>query len=127
MRALLCLALILPSTAFGAAPAAFFEHEVRPLLAEKCFGCHTQTKMGGLEMTSRAALLKGGNRLIDMNVFSSDSQSQSFPRRQSGGPDKKLNVKSFFKLPQMLVILTKKSEGFFLTFKMNTPGRHARL
>jgi len=33
---------------------------VRPLLAEKCFACHTQTKMGGLEMTSREALLKGG-------------------------------------------------------------------
>ena len=30
-------------------------------MAEKCFGCHTQTKMGGLEMTSRRALLKGGN------------------------------------------------------------------
>jgi hypothetical protein len=41
-------------------PLEFFETQVRPLLAEKCFACHTQTKMGGLEMTSRDSLLKGG-------------------------------------------------------------------
>lgn len=40
--------------------ADFFEASVRPLLAEKCFACHTQTKMGGLEMVSREALLRGG-------------------------------------------------------------------
>ena len=33
---------------------------MRPLLAAKCFSCHTQTKMGGLEMVSREALLRGG-------------------------------------------------------------------
>ena len=46
----------------GNSPTNFFETRVRPLLAEKCFSCHTQTKMGGLEMVSRAALLRGGNR-----------------------------------------------------------------
>ena len=61
MRALLCLVLILPLAAPAAEPAEFFETEVRPLLSVKCFACHTQTKMGGLEMVSRAALLKGGN------------------------------------------------------------------
>ncbi len=35
--------------------------QVRPLLAEKCFACHTQTRMGGLAMVSREALLKGGH------------------------------------------------------------------
>lgn len=39
----------------------FFESRVRPLLAKNCMGCHTATKMGGLEMRSRALLLKGGN------------------------------------------------------------------
>ena len=40
----------------------FFEKEVRPLLAEKCAGCHggTQPK-GGLKLTSRADLLRGGD------------------------------------------------------------------
>ena len=61
MRAVLCLVLILPLTASAAEPAKFFETEVRPLLSVKCFACHTQTKMGGLEMVSRAALLKGRN------------------------------------------------------------------
>jgi len=44
----------------AATPLEFFETEVRPLMAEKCFACHTQTKMGGLAMTSRQALLEGG-------------------------------------------------------------------
>src|SRR5438105_15930034 len=38
----------------------FFETKIRPLLAEKCFACHTSSRMGGLEMKSREALLKGG-------------------------------------------------------------------
>jgi len=41
-------------------PAEFFEKRVRPVLAENCFACHTDSKMGGLEMTSREALLQGG-------------------------------------------------------------------
>jgi hypothetical protein len=40
----------------------FFEKEIRPLLAEKCAGCHGDAKAkGGLKLTSRAALLKGGD------------------------------------------------------------------
>jgi len=41
-------------------PAEFFETKVRPVLAKNCFSCHTQTKLGGLAMTSRDELLKGG-------------------------------------------------------------------
>ncbi len=41
--------------------ADFFEMRVRPLLAEQCFACHTASAMGGLEMKSREALLKGGD------------------------------------------------------------------
>ena len=46
--------------ALTAGPLEFFDTDVRPILAENCFACHTQTKMGGLEMTSREALLRGG-------------------------------------------------------------------
>jgi len=40
----------------------FFEMRVRPVLAGKCFACHTQTQLGGLRVDSREALLKGGKR-----------------------------------------------------------------
>ena len=38
-----------------------FEKEIRPLLVEKCQKCHGDKKTGGgLDLTSRAATLKGG-------------------------------------------------------------------
>ena len=57
---LLALASLCPSLAHSEGLAEYFENRVRPLLAEKCFSCHTQTRMGGLEMVSREALLRGG-------------------------------------------------------------------
>ncbi len=59
--------LLPPATAAFAAdhpPDAreFFEMRVRPLLAKRCFSCHTAGRMGGLEMSGREALLKGGGR-----------------------------------------------------------------
>ena len=61
-RTAICVGItLLGGTAgYAQSSAEFFEARVRPLLAGKCFSCHTQTKMGGLEMTSREALLRGG-------------------------------------------------------------------
>src|SRR5262245_23664823 len=43
------------------AAAEFFETQVRPLLVEKCQSCHGGKKTGGgLSLTSRAAVLTGG-------------------------------------------------------------------
>jgi hypothetical protein len=45
--------------------ANFFEKSVRPLLAERCFTCHSASSnpvMGGLRMDTRESLLKGGSR-----------------------------------------------------------------
>ena len=56
---------VLASGAYGqsdAASADFFETKIRPVLANNCFGCHTNTAMGGLRLDSRDALLKGGKR-----------------------------------------------------------------
>ena len=39
----------------------FFETRVRPVLANKCYVCHSTATMGGLAVNSRAALLKGGD------------------------------------------------------------------
>ncbi len=46
----------------SAADADFFEHEVRPLLIQHCYKCHGDVKepKGGLTLTSREAVLKGG-------------------------------------------------------------------
>ncbi len=38
----------------------FFENRIRPLLAQNCFACHTNSQMGGLRLDSRDGLLKGG-------------------------------------------------------------------
>src|SRR6186713_675420 len=40
----------------------FFETKVRPVLATSCFGCHTETAMGGLRLDSAEAMAKGGKR-----------------------------------------------------------------
>ena len=38
-----------------------FEMKVRPLLARNCYACHTQSKMGGLRLDTREAILAGGS------------------------------------------------------------------
>ena len=38
----------------------FFETRVRPLLAEKCYPCHSASEMGNLRLDSKERLLKGG-------------------------------------------------------------------
>src|SRR5215210_876076 len=58
------LVMFLDGSAFGQPPAdpvSFYTKNVKPLLAAKCYACHTQTAMGGLRLDSREAFLKGGN------------------------------------------------------------------
>jgi mono/diheme cytochrome c family protein len=38
----------------------FFESRIRPVLAQQCFICHTNSKSGGLRLDSRDDMLKGG-------------------------------------------------------------------
>ncbi|MBI1356900.1 MAG: DUF1553 domain-containing protein [Acidobacteria bacterium] len=57
----------------------FFEEKVRPVLAESCFACHTQNKLGGLRLDSRAAMLEGG---------------KSGPAIVPGSPDESLLIKA---------------------------------
>lgn len=37
-----------------------FETRVRPVLARNCYACHTESKMGGLQLDSREHVLRGG-------------------------------------------------------------------
>jgi mono/diheme cytochrome c family protein len=47
---------------FPAEQVAFFEKQVRPILAERCHKCHGPAKAkGGLRLTDRAAVLAGGD------------------------------------------------------------------
>ena len=49
---------------FDAAAIEFFEKEVRPLLAKRCYECHsadTEEPSGGLRLDSRTAAIKGGD------------------------------------------------------------------
>ncbi len=38
----------------------FFENRVRPVFVKNCLPCHSETRMGGLDMSSREGLIKGG-------------------------------------------------------------------
>ncbi len=47
-----------------AEPTEFFEKKIRPVLAEKCYGCHgpeSKPPAGGLRLYTRDGLRKGGN------------------------------------------------------------------
>ena len=44
----------------AATDAAFFEAEIRPLLSNSCYDCHTEEEEGDLRLDSREAMIKGG-------------------------------------------------------------------
>ncbi|MYB51496.1 MAG: hypothetical protein F4X77_04750, partial [Acidobacteriia bacterium] len=57
--------LVVPAlSAQGAADLEHFERHVRPLLAEKCYACHSSDTMamGQLRLDSKESLLQGGSR-----------------------------------------------------------------
>jgi uncharacterized protein DUF1549/uncharacterized protein DUF1553/cytochrome c len=40
----------------------FFETRIRPILANNCYSCHTDSQLGGLRLDSLDAMTKGGSR-----------------------------------------------------------------
>jgi hypothetical protein len=56
-----CLLLVSGTALAADNPAEFFEMRVRPVLAKNCYGCHTDTHMGGLQLDTGEHALKGGN------------------------------------------------------------------
>src|SRR5215472_11305201 len=57
----LAVMLAASACAFGADPAGtYFETRVRPLLAKNCYACHTDARMGGLQLDTRERALAGG-------------------------------------------------------------------
>ena len=68
-----------PSDARPPQDVEFFEAQVRPLLVESAFDCHTDDEKGGLRLDSRERLLKGG---------------ESGPAIVPGDPDASLLIKA---------------------------------
>ena len=62
----LALLIVTPVRLRAQAPDAasqdFFESRIRPILANNCFSCHTNSKLGDLRLDSAEAMLKGGSR-----------------------------------------------------------------
>lgn len=56
------LLLMIAVPSWSANDLRFFESKVRPLLAQKCFACHTDSEMGGLRLDSLERALQGGSR-----------------------------------------------------------------
>ena len=59
------MALLLTlATAFAQKPNSaneeFFEMRIRPLFVNKCYACHTEERMGGLQLDTAEHALKGG-------------------------------------------------------------------
>jgi len=65
----------------------FFEKKIRPVFATKCYSCHTTSKLGGLRLDSRAAILEGG---------------KSGPAIVAGDPDGSLLMKAVRHVDQKL-------------------------
>ncbi len=59
-KAALALLVATAGPALCSEPADFFETRVRPILAKNCYACHTDAKMGGLQLDTREHALKGG-------------------------------------------------------------------
>jgi mono/diheme cytochrome c family protein len=60
-----CLIALLAASGFAlcaesATPQEYFELHVRPVLAARCYACHTDAKSGGLQLDSREHMLAGG-------------------------------------------------------------------
>lgn len=57
-----CLCSAAPLVASDEPRQVDFNRDVLPIFKKKCFACHSETQpKGGLDMTSRAAMLKGGH------------------------------------------------------------------
>ena len=53
--------LVAAAPTFCADPASdYFETRVRPILAKNCYTCHTDAKMGGLQLDTREHAMAGG-------------------------------------------------------------------
>src|SRR5262245_49602925 len=58
---LCCSVLLLRADGPSPDAVTFFEMRVRPVLVRNCYQCHTESRMGNLQLDSREHVVKGGN------------------------------------------------------------------
>ena len=83
--------------------AAFFEAKIRPVLAGKCYGCHSsglKAPMGGLAVDSKDALLKGG---ADGPVLAPGKPDESRLLKALSYTDPQLQMPPAGKLPDAVI------------------------
>src|SRR5438067_2417787 len=62
LRIVVAYIAIAPTAAIGADPAVDFLHDVKPILAQRCFRCHSSLEQeSNLRLDSVPAILKGGD------------------------------------------------------------------
>jgi mono/diheme cytochrome c family protein len=94
-----------------AAANDFFENKIRPILAEKCYACHTDAQSGGLRIDSRDGILKGG---------------ETGPAIVVGDPDKSLLIQAVMqvgvlKMPKGGHLKPQQIEDLVAWVKMGAP------
>ena len=62
LSSFLCLGISSAQAQEGAGTPEFFENRIRPILANNCFGCHTNSQLGGLRLDTLDGMKKGGKR-----------------------------------------------------------------
>jgi mono/diheme cytochrome c family protein len=85
-RLALLLTLLYAAPAAAAEPTMFAER-IAPVLRQRCLSCHGAKKRGGLDLTTRAGLLKGGD---GGTVVTPGSAAKSRLLQMVSGPDAKM-------------------------------------
>ncbi|HXA51151.1 MAG TPA: DUF1549 domain-containing protein, partial [Candidatus Acidoferrum sp.] len=78
MRALFTAVLLPAALAAQTEGIDYFEQHIRPLLAARCYGCHSSKldkPMGGLLLDSRAGMLRGGKSGVAVVVAGKPEES----------------------------------------------------
>jgi mono/diheme cytochrome c family protein len=108
LAVLLLMACAGPLAAQGPTPdqLAFFEKEVRPLLADNCFKCHGDKKQeNGLRLDARAFLMKGGDRGPALVPGEPDNSLLIHAVRYGGDPHPKMPPKTKLRDEQIAILV----------------------
>jgi mono/diheme cytochrome c family protein len=90
------LMVLLAAVALAQGPPAntpeYFESKIRPILANNCYACHTNTAMGGLRLDSAEGLLKGGAKRGPAVVAGDPAKSPIIQAISHTDPDPKFRM-----------------------------------
>jgi mono/diheme cytochrome c family protein len=84
----------LPGLAFSAEADTFFETQIRPLLADRCLGCHGAKKQeGGLRLDTKAGWERGGDSGKAVVIPGDAAASPLMSRVRHADPEKRMPYK----------------------------------